>query len=135
MTAGSISAFSKWINPVWLTGPIFDKELRVSSRRRRNYVLRSAYIILLSVFILSLWYSIFGIRRSGSAVYLVSRSSQAGKYIIATTVWFQFLVTQLIAVIMLSSAISDEIRAGTLSVLMTTPINSFQIVIGKLLSK
>jgi ABC-2 type transport system permease protein len=135
MTAGSISAFSRWINPAWLTGPIFDKELRVSSRRLRNYVLRSGYIILLSVFILSIWYSIFGIRRSGSAVYLVSRASQAGKYIITTTVWFQFLVTQLIAVVMLSSAISDEIRAGTLSVLMTTPINSFQIVTGKLLSK
>ena len=37
--------------------------------------------------------------------------------------------------IMLSSSISDEIRTGTLSVLMTTPIGSFQIVIGKLLSK
>jgi ABC-2 type transport system permease protein len=135
MTAGSTSAFSNWINPAWLTGPIFDKELRVSSRRRRNYALRSAYIILLSVFILSAWYSIFGIRRSSSAVYLASRSSQAGQYIITTTVWFQFLVTQLIAVVMLSSAISDEIRTGTLSVLMTTPINSFQIVIGKLLSK
>ena len=135
MTAGSINTFSKWINPAWLTGPIFDKELRVSSRRRRSYVLRSAYIILLSVFILSIWYSIFGIGRSGSAVYLASRSSQAGKYIITTTVWFQFLVTQLIAVIMLSSSISDEIRTGTLSVLMTTPIKSFQIVFGKLLSK
>ena len=135
MTAGPISTFSKWINPTWLTGPIFDKELRVSSRRRRNYFLRSGYIILLSVFILSIWYSIFGIRRSGSAVYLASRSSQAGKYIITTTVWFQFLVTQLIAVVMLSSAVSDEIRTGTLSVLMTTPINSFQIVTGKLLSK
>ena len=28
----------------WLTGPIFDKELRVSSRRRRNYVLRFVYV-------------------------------------------------------------------------------------------
>jgi ABC-type transport system involved in multi-copper enzyme maturation permease subunit len=36
---------------------------------------------------------------------------------------------------MLSSSVSDEIHTGTLSVLMTTPISSFQIVIGKLLSK
>ena len=36
---------------------------------------------------------------------------------------------------MLSSSISDEVRAGTLNVLMTTPINSFQIVTGKLLSR
>lgn len=36
---------------------------------------------------------------------------------------------------MLSTTISDEIYHRTLGTLMTTPINSFQIVIGKLLSK
>jgi ABC-type transport system involved in multi-copper enzyme maturation permease subunit len=36
---------------------------------------------------------------------------------------------------MLSTAISDEIYNKTLGVLMTTPINSFQIVFGKLFSK
>jgi len=34
----------------WLTGPIFDKELRVSSRRRRNLALRFSYILLLTAF-------------------------------------------------------------------------------------
>jgi len=119
----------------WLTGPIFDKELRVSSRRRRNYFLRFAYILLLSVFILSIWYSTLGIRSSGSIVYWVSRLSQAGKHIITTIVWFQFIAAQLIAIVMLSSSVSDEIHTGTLSVLMTTPISSFQIVTGKLMSK
>ncbi len=33
------------------TGPIFHKELRVSSRRRRNYALRFMYLIVLLVFI------------------------------------------------------------------------------------
>ena len=33
----------------WLTGPILDKELRVSSRRRRNYWLRFVYIALLMI--------------------------------------------------------------------------------------
>ncbi len=32
----------------WLIGPIFDKELRVSSRRRRNYVLRFIYLVFLT---------------------------------------------------------------------------------------
>jgi len=118
-----------------LTGPIFDKELRVSSRRRRNYFLRFAYILLLSIFILSIWYSTLGIRSSGSAVYQISRLSSAGKQAISTIVWFQFIAAQLIAIVMLSSSVSDEIHTGTLSVLMTTPISSFQIVTGKLLSK
>ena len=135
MTTALTSMFSNLFDPVRLFGPIFDKELRVSSRRLRNYFLRFAYILLLSVFILSVWYSILGIRSSGSIVYLASRLSQAGKRIITTIVWFQFVVAQLIAIVMLSSSISDEIRTGTLSVLMTTPISNFQIITGKLLSK
>jgi len=135
MTMALASTFSNLFDPVRLFGPIFDKELRVSSRRRKNYVLRFAYILLLSIFILSIWYSTFGIRSSGSAVYQISRLSLAGRQIISTVVWFQFIVAQLIAIVMLSSSVSDEIHTGTLSVLLTTPISSFQIVTGKLLSK
>jgi ABC-type transport system involved in multi-copper enzyme maturation permease subunit len=135
MTTGLISIASDAFNPIRLIGPIFDKELRVSSRRRRNYLLRVAYIALLSVFILSAWYSAFGIRSSGSAAYQVSRLSQMGRIVITTVVWFQFVAAQFIAAVMLSSSISDEVRSGTLGVLMTTPISSFQIVTGKLLGK
>jgi len=135
MTTALTSTFSNLFDPVRLFGPIFDKELRVSSRRRRNYFLRFAYILLLSIFILSIWYSTLGIRSSGSAVYQISRLSSAGKQAISTIVWFQFLTAQLIAIVMLSSSFSDEIHTGTLSVLMTTPISSFQIVTGKLLSR
>jgi len=135
MTKALTSTFSDLFDPVRLFGPIFDKELRVSSRRRRNYLLRFAYILSLSIFILFAWYSILGIRSSGSTVFLVSRFSQAGRQIIATIVWFQFIAAQIIAIVMLSSSVSDEIHRGTLAVLMTTPINSFQIVTGKLLSK
>jgi len=119
----------------WLTGPIFDKELRVSSRRKRNYFLRFAYIALLSSFVGFAWLISVKVGGSGSPAFQASRMSEAGKYIVTTIVWFQFITIQLIAVIMLSTAISDEIQHRTLGVLMTTPISSFQIVIGKLFSK
>ncbi len=135
MTTELTSTLSDLCDPVRLFGPIFDKELRVSSRRRRNYLLRFVYILSLSIFILFAWYSILGIRSSGSSVFLVSRLSQAGRQIISTIVWFQFIAAQVISIVMLSSSVSDEIHRGTLAVLMTTPINSFQIVTGKLLSK
>jgi len=135
MTMALASTFSNLFDPVRLFGPIFDKELRVSSRRPRNYLLRFAYILLLSIFILSIWYSTLVMRSFGSAVYQISRLSSAGKQAISTIVWFQFIAAQLIAIVMLSSSISDEIHTGTLSVLLTTPISSFQIVTGKLLSK
>jgi ABC-type transport system involved in multi-copper enzyme maturation permease subunit len=100
------------LNPARLTGPIFDKELRVSSRR---------------------WTQLVSYYQPGA--FQAAWMSEAGKMIISTIVWFQFCATQLVAIIMLSTSISDEIYNRTLGLLMTTPINSFQIVMGKLLSK
>ncbi len=133
-----ISAISRSVLPLLgpsrLTGPILDKELRISSRRRRNYALRSAYVVVLAVFVAVVW---LGMARwvSSSGLYSVSRMAEAGKRIIITIVWFQFYAAQVLAVFMLSTAINEEIYRGTLGTLMTTPITSLQIVMGKLLSK
>jgi ABC-type transport system involved in multi-copper enzyme maturation permease subunit len=133
----TISAFHSFVCKVlslsWLTGPIFDKELRVSSRRKRNYTLRLIYVILLSAFVAIVWLSV--VKSQGSSVYEKSRMALAGKTIVTTIIMFQFFATQVIAVIMLSTSISDEIYHRTLGLLMTTPISSFQIVMGKLFSK
>ena len=135
MTAGLINFVAHFLSLSWLTGPIFDKELRVSSRRRRNYFLRFAYVALLTVFVIFAWFVTARSGVSTSKVFQISRMSEAGKYIITTIVWFQFITIQLIAIVMLSTAINDEIYHRTLGLLMTTPISSFQIVIGKLFSK
>ena len=119
----------------WLTGPIFDKEMRVSSRRRRNYVLRFFYMALLTGFVILVWRHFAQVFGRESQASRVSQMSEAGKFIITYVIWFQFCVTQFLAVVMLSNSISDEIYHMTLGVLMTTPINSLQIVVGKLFSK
>lgn len=121
--------------PGWLTGPILDKELRVSSRRKINYFLRCAYLLVLTVFIAFVWLFTVSINASGSWVYRVSRMSVAATAIITTIAWFQFITIQLIAVVMLSNAISNEIRRHTFDVLMTTPTSTLQIIMGKLCSK
>ncbi|MHC4323044.1 MAG: ABC transporter permease [Planctomycetota bacterium] len=126
---------ARFPSPLRLTGPIFDKELRVSSRRKRNYFLRFAYVLLLTAFITFTWIFTARIGGSASLVYQVSRMSETGKYITTTIIWFQFITIQLIAIVMLSTAISDEIYHRTLGLLMITPISSLQIVIGKLFSK
>ena len=51
----TISKMLSILNPARLTGPIFDKELRVASRRRRNYVLRSVYVLVLVFFLAFTW--------------------------------------------------------------------------------
>ena len=133
MTTALTSTFSNLFDPVRLFGPIFDKELRVSSRRKRNYTLRLIYVILLTIFVAIVWLSV--VKSEGSSAYQKSRLALAGKTIVTTIVTFQFIATQIIAVIMLSTSISDEIYHRTLGLLMTTPISSFQIVMGKLFSK
>jgi ABC-type transport system involved in multi-copper enzyme maturation permease subunit len=133
--AGAAWRMVRWLSPTVLTGPIFDKELRVSSRRKRNYVLRTVYLALLGAFVLLVWVTIAEDFGRSSSAYTISRMSVAGRIVISSLAWFQFCALQLVAVVMLSTSISDEIYHKTLGVLMTTPINSFQIVVGKLLSK
>jgi len=133
MTRAVINFATQLVTFSWLTGPIFAKELRVSSRRRRNYVLRFVYLAALTIFLVLIWLE--QVKYSGSGLRRVSRMAEAGKLIIAVIVWVQFIAIQLVAIIMLSNSISDEIYHRTLGVLMTTPVNSFQIVMGKLFSK
>ncbi|MHC4117855.1 MAG: hypothetical protein ACYSWO_10145 [Planctomycetota bacterium] len=133
MKAAVTNSVSRLVSPFRLAGPLFDKELRVSSRRRRNYFLRFAFIMLLTVFVAIVWLGV--VESEYSAVYQKSRMALAGKTIISIIVWFQFVATQLIAIIMLSTSISDEIHHQTLGLLMTTPVSSLHIVLGKLFSK
>ena len=129
LTKGHLFHFEKG----WLTGPIFDKELRVSSRRRRNYALRFFYILLLTLFVAMVWWAVA--RYEGNAVIQRSRMQAAAQQIVVTISVFQFIAMQLLAIIMLSDSISDEVYHRTLGLLMTTPISGLQIVMGKLLSK
>jgi len=115
-----------------MAGPIFDKELRVASRRVRSYALRTVYAMALTGLIMVTWSSTV---QSGPAVVRASRMPEVAKTVTTAVTWLQFLAAQGLAVILLSSAIGEEVRKGTLSVLMTTPISSSQIVIGKLLSR
>jgi ABC-2 type transport system permease protein len=119
----------------WLAGPILDKELRVASRQRKYYLLRFAYVGLLTLVTMQFWYIVTAAGGGASGVVQVSRLGQAGKTIIATIVWFQFLTGQILAAVLLSDAISSEIRRRTLEDLLVTPLRATHIVLGKLLSR
>ena len=135
MKVSVVNSVGGFLSLSWLTGPIFDKELRVSSRRRRNYILRSAYLLLLTFFVGYVWFVTVMMVGGSSATMRVSRMSEAGKAIITTIAWFQFIALQLIAMAMLSNSINLEVHKKTLDALVSTPITSLQIVMGKLCSK
>jgi ABC-type transport system involved in multi-copper enzyme maturation permease subunit len=115
-----------------LFGPILDKDLRVESRRCRTYWMRFLYVAVLSALIGLAWMQV---EASRVTVWQTSRMAMVGRLLVTTFVVFQFIAAQMMAVISLSTAISDEIRHRTLGVLMTTPITGLQIVMGKLLSR
>lgn len=118
-----------------LTGPIFSKELRIASRRKRFYWLRGLYLIALMIVMALIWAEAVGalhVGVAGTAIYRTSRMAEASRIIITAIAWFQFVAAQLAAVVMCSTAINAEIHRRTLYVLMTTPITSRQLVVGKL---
>lgn len=135
MNATSADSLLQYLNPMRLAGPIFDKELRVASRRRRLYVLRFAYVVALVLVVLQLWSSLLRTSGGAGAALQASRLAEMGKGIVAMVVWFQFITGQILAAALLGDAISVEIRQRTLDVLMVTPVRSIQIVTGKLVSK
>jgi ABC-type transport system involved in multi-copper enzyme maturation permease subunit len=116
-----------------LAGPLLSKELRVSSRRRRIYVLRCVYVVVLMMFIATVWVGSMEFQRGGAMWR--AQMERAAKEIVLGIVWFQFIAAQIVVVITMSTAISDEVYGRTLGVLMTTPMSSLQVVMGKLFSR
>jgi ABC-type transport system involved in multi-copper enzyme maturation permease subunit len=147
MSAQITNIISGFISPAWLTGPIFTKELRATSRRRRYYYLRFLYLAVLTICVVGVWLDATGStiissttmptpgRLFGRGINFTAQMAKAGQTIILFVIWFQFFAAQIIAIVLLSTAISDEIYKRTLGVLITTPITSFQIVMGKLSSR
>lgn len=128
-----LASMTALLRPGTLLGPILDKEMRVTARRRRYYALRSAYLGLLMLLMLLIWseaMSAYDGRARQSA-----EMSETGKIFVSLVTWFQFIGLQIVTVFLLSTAISEEVERRTLAVLLTTPITSVQIVAGKILSK
>lgn len=116
-------------------GPIFQREVVASGRRRGTYVARCAYALGLLV-IVGLFFN--GMRDSAGSYSAVSRLQAlqtAAPQLALVIAWFQFVAMLLGSPILSAGAICDEKRARTLAVLMTTPLTSAQIVVGKLASR
>lgn len=126
-TSGILRTFS----PLRLAGPIFDKELRVASRRRRTYLLRFLYIGALTLFVAQVLVVATAVTGAGSSVVQVAQVGQAASRVVSSVLWFEFLLAQLLAIVLLGGSIGNEIRQRSLDVLLTTPISSLQIVLGK----
>jgi ABC-type transport system involved in multi-copper enzyme maturation permease subunit len=133
---GAISRVLGWlgrVEPLYgLAGPILEKELRVSARRRRSYWLRVGYVAFLGLLVVMVW----GIAvTEGRHTPSLFGMAEVGLILTTSILWFQFLVLPLVAIAMFSTSINEEVHKRTLGVLMTAPISNFDIVAGKFLGK
>ncbi|MGE3106816.1 MAG: ABC transporter permease [Phycisphaerales bacterium] len=118
-------------------GPIFLKDVRVAGRRVGTYWTRGLYVLAL-LGLVSLIYFLLRIEQAdrgvGGAEMLESLQQIAPALAVAIA-WFQYVLLMLLAAALTAPSICDERRTRTLGALMTTPMNSAQIVFGKLFSR
>ena len=116
-------------------GPIFGKELRCASRRKRNYLLRVAYLGALLLFLLfayAITQESYGPRGPSARM---QQQEQLGQVFFAFFSMFCVIAMGLIGPVLTSTAINEERLHKTLHVLLMTPLTAWQIVAGKLFSR
>ena len=121
-------------NPVFfrrLAGPILDKELRVLSRRMPTYAVRVGYLLLLSVVVTVSWFVY--IRPASAQVVAASRMSDVAAYVVAMITSFQFIVAQILAVVLPANAIHEEVRRGTMDALFASGISGALVILLKVM--
>ncbi|HWE93985.1 MAG TPA: ABC transporter permease subunit [Tepidisphaeraceae bacterium] len=131
----SFATFLQGVSPF---GPIFAKELRVTARRKRSYLLRVVYLSLLLLVLLWAYGLTSAMSRfsGGGGVALQNQQrSMLGQIFFGFFACFTVWVMALIGPVLTSTAIGSERLQKTLPVLLMTPITSWQIVGGKLLSR
>jgi ABC-type transport system involved in multi-copper enzyme maturation permease subunit len=129
----SLSYTFDWLNPLRWAGPVLDKELRVLSRRKRTYWLRSLYPVLLILIVTGAWTNMRYASKAGQMGLALSGMDQMARSVVSAMVWMQFVLCQFMAVVLVSSSMSEEVRRRSLSALMTTPMRPVQILLGKLM--
>jgi ABC-type transport system involved in multi-copper enzyme maturation permease subunit len=127
---------------LWLSipGPVFAKELWTTGRRAGVSWTRMVYLLILLgvvslVFLSTSAGSGNATSEAVTSVAALQQYQQVAPSISIAVLWCQFIMLTLLGGTMGASAISEERRTGTLATLLTTPLKSWQIVLGKLLGR
>jgi len=122
---------------------VFTKESRWRMRGRRAFVVVTAYVGLLGLLVIAAYQLVYDSARFGGSFDgslpppdLVSASSSAtiGQLIYLAILVVQTLLTLLVAPALTSGAIAMEREKQTLELLITTPMSTLGMIVGKLIS-
>ena len=120
---------------LWPLGPLFGKEMRVMSRRKRTYVLRAIFLGALLLLLVAVSSEMSLRSEAVGTVQTLQRQVQLGTTLFQSVATGCVVVILLIAPILTCSAISSERLGKTLPVLLMTPLSAWQIASGKLASR
>lgn len=110
------------------------KELRGRMRGRRAFVILTVYLVLLAGFAWMSGLILERVHSGATASSAAFASAQVGRGIFAALLMLETFLVVALAPAFTAGAISLEREKQTLDMLATTPISSFAIVLGKLVS-
>ena len=121
---------------------VFAKEARWRMRGRRAFVVMTVYVALLGLLVLAVYQLLYDRSQfqfgngAGVVVDQVSGnvSASIGQAIFTSILILQTLLTVMLAPALTSGAISAEREKQTMDLLITTPVSTLGLVIGKLVS-
>ena len=116
-------------------GPIFGKELRSTARRKRSYFLRVGYLGFLLLFLVMVWSTFSYPGYGGGVAWRQQRQAELGLAFFIAFSLFCVGAMGLIGPVLTATAVNSERLHRTLHVLLMTPINNWQIITSKLLSR
>ena len=118
-----------------LLGPIFQVELVSTSRRRRYFLLRVIYGLLI---LMVLWASYLDaglIRNSGNNQLSIARASELASSFFTGFSWLQMWAILLVGPAMAVGTISTERERRTIEYLFATDLSNLEIVVGKVIAR
>lgn len=110
------------------------KDLRGRMRGRRAFLILTGYLLVLAAFALSTQASIADTYRTGFGGSAAFAGAAIGQGVFGAMLMLMTFLVVVLAPLATASSISLEREKQTLDLLMVTPIPSFAIVVGKLLS-
>jgi ABC-type transport system involved in multi-copper enzyme maturation permease subunit len=117
-----------------IPGPVFQKEVWILGKKTSTAWIRFAYGVVL-VFIVTIVFFSQGFGNQPHGAAALQRYQDVAPTLTISVVWVQFVLLTLIGIALGGPAICDEKRMGTLGTLLTTPLQAWQIVLGKLLGR
>jgi ABC-type transport system involved in multi-copper enzyme maturation permease subunit len=119
-------------NPLRLAGPVFEFELLTTSRRGRYYMLRAGYALVLLLVLWQAyewWVGTFGLEMTPR------QASNFALFVLGVVTAVQMLLVLALTPALVAGVIAAEKQSKTLHYVLASPMNSLEIVLGKLLAR